>query len=128
MWIFLRDSFLSIVQHEDEPRLLEVRGRFRGDIERIFPEANVAEDLRGDYRFRAVIARERVAHVIALRLQHLDYTSLFEQVAGTSRSGAYDHVYDVMLQEQVNRYGSELDLPGFVQTYDLEADPAVEPI
>ncbi len=119
----MRDSFLSIVQYDEEPRLLEVRARYRGDIEHIFPEANVAEDGRGDYRFRSVMARERVAHAIALRTQHIDYVSLNHEVRDTSRGPSYDLVYDVMLQEQVAKYGSELELPGFVQKYDLEADP-----
>lgn len=125
MWIFLRDSFLSIVQHEDEPRLLQVRSRIRGDIEHVFPEAFVAEDVRGDYRFCATIARERVAHGIALRIQQIDYTSLSEIVADTDRSIAYDRAYGVMLEEQNDRYSRELDLPGYVPKYDLEAP--VEP-
>jgi hypothetical protein len=123
MWIFLRDSFLSIVQHEDEPRLLQVRARVRGDIERIFPESFVAEDIRGDYRFRAVVGRERVSHAIALRLNQVDYTSLNDVVEDPNRSLAYDKAYGAMLEEQVARYGTELDLPGFIPRYDLEADP-----
>ncbi len=119
----MRDSFISIAQYDEEPRLLQVRSRYRGDIEHLFPESSVAEDSRGDYRFRAVIPRERVAHVIALRVQQMDYLSLNAEVRRQERAAAYDLVYDVMLQEQTTRYDSELDLPGFVQTYDLEADP-----
>jgi|GEM_PF-1822641 len=122
MWIFLRDSFLSIVQHGDEPRLLQVRARIRDDIERIFPESYVSEDTRGDYRFCATISRDRVAHVIANRVQHIDYGSLNEQVRTSDRSNAYDKAYSIMLEEQVNRYGTELDLPGYVQSFDIEAD------
>ena len=129
MWIFMRDSFISIAQYDEEPRLLQVRSRYRGDIEHLFPESSVAEDVRGDYRFRAVIARDRVAHVMALRVQQMDYLSLNAEVRNNERAPAYDLVYDVMLQEQTARYDSELDLPGFVQTYDLEADPeALTPV
>ncbi|AIE83972.1 hypothetical protein [Fimbriimonas ginsengisoli] len=120
MWIFLRDSFLSIVQHEHEPRLLQVRGRIRGDIERVFPEAFVAEDGRSDYRFCANLSRERVAQAIALRLNHIDYESLNENVHGTDRGVVYDQAYSIMLEEQVRRYGSELDLPTYIPHYDLQ--------
>lgn len=128
MWIFLRDSFLSIVQHDDEPRLLQVRARIRGDIERVFPEANVAEDSRSDYRFCANVSRERVTQAIALRVSQIDYGSLYEAVGEDERATSYDRSYSVMLEEQVNRYGTELDLPTYVPRYDLEADPEAEPV
>jgi hypothetical protein len=60
---------------------------------------------------------------MALRVQQLDYLSLNEEVRGSVRAPAYDLAYDIMLQEQSQRYGAELDLPGFVPKYDLEADP-----
>lgn len=128
MWIFLPDAFLSIGQHEDEPKLLQVRARFRGDIERMFPEAFVAEDLLGDYRFCAAISRERVAHVIALRLTHIEYISLEDRVAEAERGLAYDKAYGALLEEQVRLYAQELDLPGVVPKYDLQADPEAVPI
>jgi len=122
----MRDSFLSIVQHDDDGRFLQVRSRIRGDIERIFPEAVVAEDDRSDYRFTANINRERVSHTVALQLQHLDYGSLNEAVSDTDRAIPYDKVYSAMLDEQVTRYGAELDpLPLYVSTYELESDSRV---
>lgn len=121
MWIFLRDSFLSVVQHGDEPKLMQIRARIRGDIEHVFPEADVAEDEFSDYRFCAVLSRERVAHAIALRIGQVHYTSLNEEVCDTDRARAYDQCYAAMLEEQVNRYGAELEpLPAFVPVIDLE--------
>lgn len=126
MWIFMRDSFLSIVQHDDDGRFLQVRSRIRGDIEQMFPEAVVAEDDRSDYRFMANINRDRVAHAVALRIQQLDYTSLNESVSDTPRAIPYDKVYSAMLDEQVLQYGSELDpLPIYVSSYELESDSRV---
>lgn len=122
MWIFLRDSFLSIVQHEDEPKLLQVRARIRGDIERVFPEAYVAEDHRSDYRFTTAISRERVAHVIANKLTHIDYTVLNDAIQEDDRVLAYDRAYAALLDEQVSRYGMELELPGFVPRIDLDEE------
>ena len=52
MWIFLKDAFLSVVANRDDPNCLLVRGRFAGDIERTFPEADVVETPHADYRLR----------------------------------------------------------------------------
>jgi hypothetical protein len=41
MWVFLNDSFLSIVAHRTEPGVLLVRARTAGDIEAVFPQAHV---------------------------------------------------------------------------------------
>jgi len=126
MWIFMRDSFLSIVQHDDDGRFLQVRSRIRGDIEQLFPEAVVAEDDRSDYRFTANVNRERVAHAMALRVEKLEYGSLNEAVSDTDRAIPYDKVYSAMLDEQVTRYGAELDpLPIYVSSYELESDSRV---
>jgi len=124
MWLFLRESFVSVVQHDDEHRLLVVRSRLAGDIERLFPEAEVAEDPVADYRFCATVPRDRVAQVVANRIQHIDYPSLNEAVEGTERSLGYDRAYGVMLEEQVARYGSQDDdpVPAFTLPYDLNAE------
>ena len=57
MWIYLNNSFLSIVAHNDKPEHMHVRGRRRGDIEAVFPEANVTDTPDRDYAFRADISR-----------------------------------------------------------------------
>ena len=54
MWLFTSKTFLSVVADKDQPdgpKLL-VRSRVQGDIEEIFPEADVKENSNGDYRFR----------------------------------------------------------------------------
>lgn len=42
-----------------------MRGRFAGDIERIFPEADVVETPHADYRFGATLPRAAVAEMLA---------------------------------------------------------------
>jgi hypothetical protein len=91
----------------------------------VFPAANIAEDDRSDYRFCANIARERVSQAIALRVSQINYSSLNDAVGNDDRGFPYDRVYSTMLEEQINRYGGELDLPTFIPSYDLEADPEV---
>ena len=41
MWIFLSNSFISVVQKPGDNDLLTVRARIEGDIERVFPGAQV---------------------------------------------------------------------------------------
>jgi hypothetical protein len=41
MWLVLENSFLSIVQDKDNSERLLVRARIKGDIENVFPNANV---------------------------------------------------------------------------------------
>lgn len=77
MWIFLSDAFLSVVADKADPsgeRLL-VRARRSGDIERVFPEAEVFSVTGADYAFRALLPRQRVADAVQERLQSLDYAN-----------------------------------------------------
>ncbi len=72
---------LSIVAHEDDARLLHIRARIAGDVERLFPEADVMETPHGDYyRFRCSVSKERVADAVARRIRAIDYTSFAEAV------------------------------------------------
>ncbi len=73
MYVFTDNAFLSIVSHSHDERLLEVRGKCSGDIERTFPEAEVARSEDEEYPYSASIARDRVADRIALRVKHVGY-------------------------------------------------------
>ena len=46
MWIALNNSFLSIVENRKNSSELLVRARVKGDIEKVFPEAETFEDLK----------------------------------------------------------------------------------
>jgi len=61
MWIFMNDSFLSIVVDIGNVDSLPVRARIRGDIERVFPEAQVIHTPDFDYYHRASLPGEAVA-------------------------------------------------------------------
>lgn len=77
MWIFLSDAFLSVVADKDDPRgpRLLVRARREGDIERVFPDADVAITPAADYRFRAWLPRQQVIEVLQQQLQNLSYSN-----------------------------------------------------
>jgi len=73
MWVFTQKGFLSIVRHTDKPNILIVRSRFQGHIERMFPKAQVIEDDKRDYRFRAELPIKKVSKVIGRLVSEIDY-------------------------------------------------------
>lgn len=76
MWIFTPTAFVSIVAHRTKPGVLLVRARMKGDLERLFPGCKVTETRQADYRFRAEIARGRVAELVREQLTVLDYDNV----------------------------------------------------
>lgn len=82
MWIFLSDSFLSIVADKSDPssdRLL-VRARRAGDIERVFPEAEVFSLDDADYAYRSWLPRARVAQAYQQQVLSIDYTNFKDSI------------------------------------------------
>ena len=73
MWIFLNNAYLSIVRHRDQPNHLLVRARNSGDIEAVFPQAEVKITPHGDYLFRAVVDESLVAAAIKASILNIDY-------------------------------------------------------
>jgi hypothetical protein len=77
MWIFLSEAFLSVVADKADPqgdRLL-VRARRGGDIERIFPTADVFQIAGSDYRYRAWLPREQVADAMKAQVEAIAYSN-----------------------------------------------------
>jgi hypothetical protein len=77
MWVFLSNSFLSVVADKENPeggRLL-VRARKAGHIENVFPDVEVDWTPNADYAFRARVPREEVAKAMAAEVLNLDYTN-----------------------------------------------------
>jgi hypothetical protein len=120
MWIFTRDSFVSISEHPEESRLLQIRARIDGDIERLFPEAQVVETPDEDYRFRTAISRDRVAQAIALRIGHIDYQSISGSIEDAERWGVYVQVLTAMQEEQQRRLDRNLELERKIPNFDLD--------
>ena len=73
MWIFTSQSFVSIVADKNDPDRRLVRARCKGDIEELFPEADVIEDASADYRYRAFLSAGDVAKRIADYVEKMDY-------------------------------------------------------
>lgn len=99
MWIFLSDSFLSIVDKGDPSgETLLVRARRRGDIEAVFPNAEVIENAGTDYRYRARIDREQVAQAIAKQVRTLTYQNFKATVQDGDRHRAYMDTWQAMMR------------------------------
>lgn len=105
MWIFLSDTFVSIVAPQpgrgvDPAAFLIVRARVGGDIEKLFPGAKVLADQGTDYRFRAVVRRSEVADRLADAALSIDYTNFKDSVPTKRRHDAYLRVWQAMAELQ----------------------------
>lgn len=91
MWIFLNDAALSIVADRNNSANLLVRARVPGDIEAVFPEAQVTKTPDADYRYRAFVGRGEVADAIANRVAAIDYDNFKDSASAVD--GARGHAY-----------------------------------
>ncbi len=100
MWVFLKNSFLSVTRNPEDERLLQVRGRLPGDIERVFPEADVVERPGREYRFGTSLKPSRVVEAVGLALEHIDYDRLGEAIEPGLRRELYEQVQHIMHEAQ----------------------------
>lgn len=102
MWIFLNDSFVSVVEDRADSSQLVVRARKEGDVER-FLQGAMASELRvvqtdhADYRFRASVPRRVVARVLEAVALSLDYPNFKDSVGDDERHAIYSRVWSVGL-------------------------------
>ncbi len=99
MWVFLNDAFLSIVEYKPDAKgkafadALLVRARSKGDINNVFPRAQVHKTPRNDYGFRAVVDRDEVAAALARRVQQINYPNFKNSVKAKRRASFYMQVW-----------------------------------
>ena len=105
MWIFMSDSFLSIVAHRTKPQILLVRARVKGDIERVFPSAKVQRTPNADYLYRAEVNAGKVGARIAESIVDIDYDNFKNSIRDADRHDACMEVWSTMnrLQEARRR-------------------------
>lgn len=96
MWIFLPNSFISVVQKPGDTDTLTVRARISGDIESVFPQAQVEVDKGTDYKYRARVPREAVAKALYDQVMGLSWSNFKGTVKGGKRHDAYMGVWGVM--------------------------------
>ena len=98
MWIVFNKSFLSIVKNRNNENQLLVRARVKGDIEKIFEDADVFEDENADYQYRSYIIKENVANVISNELLKIDYDNFKSSVSkdDIDKSHPYMNVWSAL--------------------------------
>ena len=100
MWIFLSNSFVSIVQKPGDTDLLTVRARIEGDIEAVFPDAKVETGKGTDYKFRAKVPREVVAKALHDQAMGVTYSNFKNTVKDHKRHDALMKVWSAMYAVQ----------------------------
>ena len=102
MWLFTSKSFLSVVSDKENPKgdRLLVRSRIAGDIEEVFPSADVMETPYADYRFRAWLPRSEVTQALSRYVEDLDYTNFKNSVSDKDRIRPLMQVWSIMHEHQ----------------------------
>lgn len=103
MWIFMTDAMISIVTDPENPDLLLVRARAKGDIEQVFRQAKVAHTPERDYAYRARIPRKVAAAVISKRVFNVSTPNFKAGVKQDDRHDAYASCWSAMLRFQHGR-------------------------
>lgn len=107
MWIAMNDSFVSIVQHKEDKKLVVVRARVKKDLINLFPrfaESIITTD-KSDYRFRLILDKDFVSSVISRRVDGIDYENFKDSVQEPWRKAAYMKIWQIMLNIQDRMYG-----------------------
>ena len=102
MWLFTSNSFVSVVADRDDTqssRLL-VRARIKGDIDQLFPNAEVMETPLADYRYRAWVDRQAVSNAFKKQVEGLTYTNFKNSVKDKERLRPLMNVWQAMFDHQ----------------------------
>lgn len=104
MWIYLKDGFFSIVEHEKSNRHVVVRARVKGDLEKVFNGSFVEGPTftpDADYRFRATIEKSSFAKVLAGQAAMIGYKNFKAAINDKERREYwYGRVWDDMSNMQ----------------------------
>jgi hypothetical protein len=104
MWLYANKGFLSIVEDFHNKERLLVRGRFNGDIEAFFPNAEVLVDVGTDYKYRTFLPREEVVETVKSYMENeLNYSNYKNSVKDGRRLSTYHQVWNTMYEAQEKR-------------------------
>lgn len=105
MWLFLNDSFVSIVEHHDDPDTMLVRGRFRGDAARFLgvPMSHEVELSEADYRFRVLARRADVEKAILKEVRRVRYPNFKDSITSQWRKLVAMEVWTTLHRAQRER-------------------------
>ena len=102
MWVFLNNSFLSIVENRNNKEELLVRSRVRGDIDKIFPDSNIFEMENSDYKYRSYIKKIEVSEKIREIVININYDNFKNSISKSEdqRHSSYLNVWNEMRKLQ----------------------------
>ena len=102
VWIFLNNSFLSIVENRNNKEELLVRSRIKGDIDKIFPDSNVFDLENSDYKYRSYIKKSEVSEKIKDIIQNINYDNFKNSISKNEdkRHSSYINVWNEMRKLQ----------------------------
>ena len=134
MWVFLNNSFLSIIDPDGAydgskgpvGNKLLVRGRFKGDIERVFPRSKVTETPDRDYRYRALVSRETVAQAMYRAVMANGAKNFKGSTKEQWRHDAYMSCWFAMEAEQRRQHSPKKKEPDFFEDDDHGWTPALQ--
>jgi len=90
MWIVGQYGFISLVQHKNDPGIMQVRARVREDILMYFPGYEIDMIIGADYLYRTNVPREIVAETIAAEIMGYSVTShVKDEAIRASQPNAY---------------------------------------
>lgn len=114
MWIVLNNSFVSIVEHRDDPDVLIVRGRFRGDAARFLgaPLTREKETPTADYRFRIAAKRETVERAVLRAVRGVRYPNFKDSIRDAWRKSVAMRVWSIFFEAQKERLSAERGASG----------------
>lgn len=106
MWVALNKGFFSIVESKADDKVLAVRARLRGDLERVWAtemmseRAAVTETPDRDYRFRTFLSRRVVAEKIRREVLDIDYNNFKNSVEDKKLSKMYTDIWTAAYDHQ----------------------------
>ena len=100
MWLCTSTGFISIVADRHSTDNLLVRARVARHIEAVFPSVQVLTNENADYRFRALLSRQKVADVVAKSVLNISYDNFKNSVNDKSLHDGYMSVWWLMRQLQ----------------------------
>ncbi|MGV7223974.1 MAG: hypothetical protein ACQ9MH_20920 [Nitrospinales bacterium] len=129
MWICLNNAFISAVQHREKPDHLMVRARMREHLAAVFPNVEIIETTKADYRWRVVAPKNAFKKAVNHSIDSIDYDNFKNSVEDHNLHDCYSKVWGVMHRLQYQDKKPEItaldetfqhDLKGRASPYDWQ--------
>lgn len=100
-WLCFSDAFLSVVNHRDDKGLLVVRARRRDHLTNVFgKDAQISVTPDRDYKYRVIAQRNKVAQIVAARINQIDYGNFKDSVGTGGLHTLYERFWSLHRQFQ----------------------------